>query len=355
MAITDVPLAELPRFVGELGLKRYTAGQLVGWLYKRGVASFDEMTNIARDARAALGARFVTSTMACEDERRAADGTRKFVFRLYDGARIESVLIPGGEGRTTLCISTQVGCALQCAFCRTAEMGFRRNLSQGEILGQVIHARRVSPTPLTNLVFMGMGEPMLNVQAVEQAIRVLTDEQAFNFSKRRITVSTAGMVTELESFAARVDVKIAISLNATTDEQRERLMPINKHFPLGQLMEFCRTYAERAKHRVTFEYVMIKGVNDSMEDAERLVGLLQGMRAKVNLIPFNPFPGTDLCAPDGERLLEWQEYVAQQGVQINLRVSRGGDIFAACGQLAAHSMCGSSTHAVSNSEKQDVC
>lgn len=333
--ITDIPISGLRPAVEEIGLKRYAADQLVGWLYKRGAGSFEEMTNISADGRQALARVFDISQLEVQDELAAEDGTRKFLFRLYDDKGVEAVLIPSADGRTTLCISTQVGCALGCVFCRTARMGLVRNLTQGEILGQVLHARRVCRTPITNIVFMGMGEPMMNLDAVCGAIEILLSEKAFGFSKRRITLSTAGLIPQLGMLASRFDVKIAVSLNAVTDELRNRLMPVSKKYPLAELMAFCRDYTKNSKHRITFEYVLIGGLNDSGEDMRGLVNLLKGMRAKINLIPFNPFPGSGMKAPGEHAVRSWQEFLAGKGVQVNVRASKGQDILAACGQLTA--------------------
>jgi 23S rRNA (adenine2503-C2)-methyltransferase len=333
--ITDIAMRDLPGVVESMGLKAYAADQIIDWLYKRRATTFDEMTNVAKEARKRLAERFEISALVHEGELGADDGTCKFLFGLVDGEKIESVLIPADEGRRTLCVSTQAGCAMGCAFCRTARMGFRRNLSQGEIVGQVIEAQRRASAPLTNIVFMGMGEPLMNLEAVCSAIEILLSERAFGFSKRRVTVSTAGLVPELEELSSRLDVKIAISLNATNDKLRDELMPVNRKYPLAALMAFCREYSRRAKHRITFEYVMIGGVNDARADAAALVKLLKGVRAKINLIPFNPFPGSDWSAPTDEAVDWWREYLVGHGIQTNVRVSRGGEILAACGQLAA--------------------
>lgn len=333
--ITDIPLSKLSKVVTSMGLKPYAADQLVGWVYKEGVGSFDEMTNISGEGRRLLGERFGLSAVNLVEELGSRDGTRKFVFELQDGHRIESVFIPALDSRCTLCISSQVGCALKCGFCRTGDMGLIRNLTLGEVIGQVIEVRRrVEPT-ITNIVFMGMGEPLMNLDVLSSALELLLSEKAFCFSKRRITVSTSGLVPELEELTRRFDVKIAISLNATTDGVRSKLMPINRRYPIAEIMDFCRRYSKKAKHRITFEYVMIGGENDTDEDAMRLVGLLKGIRTKINLIPFNPFPGVDWKAPEEGTVNRWRDFLVSKGVQVNIRVSRGQDILAACGQLAS--------------------
>lgn len=343
-AITDIPLDEMPKLVAELGLAPYAADQIIGWLYKKRVDSFEAMTNLPRRARDLLLARFAIEAVRLDALRTAADGTKKFLCRAYDAAAVEAVLIPAcppGEGRgeedarMTVCLSAQAGCAMGCAFCRTGGMGLHRNLTAGEILGQLVVAMRHAPSAVTNVVLMGMGEPLANREALGRAVEALLDERAFGFSRRRVTLSTCGLLPELEEFAKAFDIKIAISLNATTDEVRDRLMPINKRYPIAKIMEFCRGYSKDARHRVTFEYVLIRGVNDARDDARRLVGLLEGVRAKVNLIPFNPFPGCDFEAPPPETVEWWREFLYTKGVQAGVRMSRGGEILAACGQLAA--------------------
>lgn len=333
--ITDIPLNELPGTVVDLGLKSYAANQLIQWLYQRRADSFDRMTDLSRDARVVLSEKFGIEALEIADTLEAADGTKKFLCRARDGERIECVLIPADDGRWTVCVSTQVGCNMGCAFCRTARMGFRRNLSMGEIVCQLRLVMMQTGNCVTNVVLMGMGEPLLNARAVSNAVGAICDGRAFGLSKRRVTLSTAGLVPELRSFSEAFDIKIAISLNASSDEVRDRLMPINKKYPISEIMEFCREYSKRSRWRITFEYVMIGGINDSKEDAARLVELLKGVRAKVNLIPFNPFDGCEFKAPDRSTIEWWSEYLYGKGIQTNIRVSRGQEILAACGQLAA--------------------
>jgi len=336
-SITDVPIERLAASVTALGLKKYAASQIITWLYKERVTSFEAMTNLSRDARRILSENYSIGGLSIEKVQRASDGTKKFLFVLCDGKKVESVLLPSSDKRLTLCISTQVGCAMGCAFCRTAKMGFERDLTQGEILGQLLEVQRVTnhESRITNVVLMGMGEPLVNYDAVVNALKVMLDERAFNFSKRRVTVSTSGLVSQADKFSRQLDVKLAISLNATTDDVRNKLMPVNRRFPIALIMKFCREYSRRSRHRVTFEYVMIKGLNDSTEDMNRLVKLLTGIRAKVNLIPFNPFTGCDFKGPQEITLKKWYKYLTEKGIQTNIRVSRGSDILAACGQLAS--------------------
>jgi len=342
-----------------MGLKPYTVSQLITWLYKKRVSSFEDMTNLSKEARRVLSLHYSISRLKLDKIQQAADGTEKFVFMLSDGKRIESVLIPAPDKRLTLCISTQVGCAMGCTFCRTGRMGFVRDLTQGEILGQILGVQRTpllckegrgevdsclphltSPykgegSQITNIVLMGMGEPLVNYDAVASATAIILDDRAFNFSKRRVTISTSGLLPQLKKFAKQFDIKIAISLNATTDEVRNSLMPINKRYHIFELMKYCRDYSRRSRYRVTFEYVMIRGVNDTSQDMKRLVKLMNGIRAKINLIPFNPFPGCDYEGPLELTLNNWYKFLTEHGMQTNIRVSRGQDILAACGQLAA--------------------
>jgi 23S rRNA (adenine2503-C2)-methyltransferase len=339
-AITDIPLARLPVVASELGLKRYAVQQLIGWLYKRRAAAFEEMTDLSKVAREQLAAHYAISAIEVIASETAADGTRKLLCRAADGAALECVAIPAEDGRVTACLSTQVGCAMGCAFCRTGGMGFRRNLTLGEIVGQAIELARRVPLELTNIVLMGMGEPLANLAAVEEAIALFRDERAFGFSKRRITLSTAGIFPELESFAERSEIKIAISLNATTDEVRDRIMPINRRFPIARILSFAREYSRRSRYRLTFEYVLIRGVNDVEADARRLAELLRGIRAKVNLIPLNPFEGSAFSAPLPATVEWWRVFLQGKGIQVNVRASRGQEILAACGQLASKSVTG---------------
>lgn len=335
--ITDIALGDLSSVAQEMGLKKYCARQIVSWLYKIRVQSFDEMTNLSKDARELLKQRFEIAALSTSNELKAKDGTRKFLLKTRDGLGVECVFIPAADGRNTVCISTQIGCAMGCKICRTAGMGLARNLSQGEILSQLIHVMRIQKEPVTNVVLMGMGEPLSNLDAVSGAVELMQETVAFGMSKRRITLSTCGLVPELEKFCARFDIKIAISLGATTDEARTRLMPIGRRYNIASIMAFCRAYSKKTRHRVTFEYVLVAGVNDGMEDCRRLVKLLKGVRAKVNLIPFNPFDGCKFAAPKGGVAETFGDHLHSHGIQSNIRASRGGEIMAACGQLATQS------------------
>lgn len=332
-AIIDIPLSKLKEEISSLGLKPYAADQILKWLYEKRVTSFEQMTNLSKDARAILDREFQIDALEVSEVREATDGTKKYALKTHDGLCVECVKIPSDGERTTACLSTQAGCAMNCAFCRTAKDGLKRNLTQGEILFQLMYMLR-DGNEFTNIVFMGMGEPLANAENVSNAIDILCEPFAFKIAKKRITVSTAGLLPELEEFSKKHDVKIAISLNAADDETRNKLMPINKRYNIADIMAFCRRYIDRSRFRVTFEYVLIRDVNDSQESAKKLADLLQNMDAKVNIIPFNEFEGSTLKAPTREAVKYWSEYLYSQGIHTNIRASRGQDIYAACGMLA---------------------
>jgi 23S rRNA (adenine2503-C2)-methyltransferase len=275
------------------------------------------------------------SNLSLLDQRASVDGTRKFLFGLEDGESIESVLIPDDD-RLTLCISSQAGCALGCTFCLTGHLRLRRNLLAHEIVDQVIStARLIAPDKLTNIVFMGMGEPLANFESVIEALSRLTG--LMKISPGRITLSTAGIVPAMKQLAERVPrVKLAISLNATTDEMRDRIMPVNKQYPLKTLLEACMEYPLKPRQRITFEYVLLKGLNDSSTDARRLVKLLRGIPSKINLIPFNPFSGCEYERPEDSDVRSFLEILLKSQMTVFIRKSMGSDILAACGQLKAH-------------------
>jgi len=335
--ITDIPLDDLKKLVVDLGLKPYAAGQLKKWLYLKRAASFEEMTDLSKDARAILSDKYSIDAVSISKTQESGDGTKKFLCSAGDGAAIECVLIPMDVGRQTVCISTQVGCAMGCTFCRTAGMGLIRNLSLGEIVGQLIVVMRSTEIPITNLVLMGMGEPLANLDAVIEAVRIITDQSAIGISKQRVTLSTCGLLPELSKFTEVHQIKIAISLSAATDEVRDRIMPVNKKYPIREIIEYCKEYSKLYRHRMTFEYILIGGVNDSREEAKRLATILNGVRAKINLIPLNPFEGSGMDAPDPKMVEWWSRYLYDRGIQTNVRASKGEDILAACGQLATNS------------------
>lgn len=315
----------------------YRVRQVLHWLYRRGARTFAEMTDLPAPVRRELAATFFLPPPPSAHVVCAADGTRKLLLRFADGAAIESVLIPDPP-RLTLCLSSQVGCAMGCRFCATARMGLQRNLTADEIVAQVFAARReLGPgTRITNLVFMGMGEPLHNYDAVVAAIDILTAEWGCGFSPRRVTVSTVGLLPRLERLTRDTSVNVAVSLVAATDAVRDRLAPVNRRYPLAQLASVCRHLPIPQRRRITFEYVMLAGVNDTPADAKRLIGLLRGIRAKVNLIPFNPFPGCEFSPSPAETIERFQAQLLEGGLHATIRTSRGSDIRAACGQLATN-------------------
>ena len=333
--LTTLSAEETAALVRDKGWPRFHAHQILRWLYQRRATDLDAMTDLSKAVRMQLSAETRISFLTPTEVLTAEDGTQKFIFHLEDGKTIESVLIPD-EDRLTLCLSTQVGCTLDCAFCLTGRMGLLRNLKAHEIVGQVLAVQRKLPpdTRLTNLVLMGMGEPLANADAVEEAVRRLTNQPwGVGLSPRRITLSTAGLASRLKRVSA-MGVNLAISLNATTNEQRNRLMPaVSKAYPLQALMQACRAFPLKPHRRLTFEYVLLKGENDSEQDAARMVKLVRGMRCKVNLIPFNEFPGSPFRRPADETILRFQSIVTRSGIDAYIRKSKGRDILGACGQL----------------------
>jgi 23S rRNA (adenine2503-C2)-methyltransferase len=332
--IRSLSLAEIRLLVQGMGKEKFRALQVYKWIWQRLIGDFSEMTNISKPYRAEMNARAHLDTLALHRMERSSDGTRKLAWRLRDGHLIESVLIPDEE-RLTLCISSQVGCAMGCAFCLTGDLGLIRNLRPSEIALQVAQAERLLDPGerISNIVLMGMGEPLANLDHVLVALEIMLDENALNYSHRKITVSTAGLVKGLRRLAEASPVNLAVSLNATTDAQRLAIMPVNKAHDLRELLETCRTIPLPAGKRITFEYVMIGGFNDSLDDARRLLKLLRPVKAKINLIPYNENPDRDLKRPSDEVVKAFQHQVIQGGIQCSVRSSRGRDISAACGQL----------------------
>ena len=353
---------ELADALGKAGIperqRRMRAGQIWHWIYHRGATSFAEMTNIAKDLREGLDDTFVIGRPDIVTEQISTDGTRKWLLRLQPderGARheVEMVYIPE-EDRGTLCISSQVGCTLTCTFCHTGTQTLVRNLTANEIVGQVMLARdRLAEWPhqieamanppaggrfLTNVVLMGMGEPLYNFDNVKSAMEVISDGEGISLSKRRITLSTSGVVPEIPRAGEEIGTMLAISLHGTTDEIRNRLVPLNKKYPIKELLDACRRYPGLSNaRRITFEYVMLKDVNDTLADAKRLVQLLKGIPAKVNLIPFNPWPGTSYECSDWDTIEAFAEVLNKAGYASPVRTPRGRDIMAACGQLKSES------------------
>ena len=328
--LKNFTLEELEAFILGCGKERFRARQIFKWIYQHDVRDFAAMTNLSKEFRTQMGERAFISDLVQEVVEVGEDGTRKYLFRLEDGEHVESVLIPD-EGRNTLCISSQVGCAMACRFCLTGTFSLTRNLTTAEIVNQVCAVRR--DADVRNIVFMGMGEPFHNLDNVVRAIRILIDPDGLQLSNRRVTVSTSGLIPELEEFARRVTVNLAISLNATTDEQRDMLMPVNRTYPLAELLSACRRLPLPGRRKITIEYVMIKGVNDSLDDAKRLVRLLSDIPNKINLIPFNEHEGSPFQAPDREAIDRFHSFLLAKHFTVITRDSRGGDISAACGQL----------------------
>lgn len=335
--IKSLTREELRSKITLLGLKPYRADQILKWVYTHYASSFEHMTNISKADRAVLSEAFGISALIVVRSEVSSDGTKKFLFRLEDDHTIESVLIPD-EDRQTLCISSQVGCRQACRFCLTGSGGFVRDLKAYEIADQVLEVSRILKQErlrgITNIVLMGMGEPLANFDEVMKALTIITSEPGLGFSPRRVTVSTDGLVPEIGKLGkSGVKVNLAISLNATTDEVRDRIMPVNRRYPIKDLLDSCRRYPLEPRRRITFEYVLLQGVNDSVEDASRLSKLLRGIKCKVNLIPFNPFPGSGFRRPDDAVVRRFQKVLLDHHYTAPVRESRGRDISAACGQL----------------------
>jgi len=319
------------------GEKPFRAQQVLKWVHQQGVDDFDAMTNLSKSLRESLKADACIHGPRVVADQCSADGSRKWLFELSDGNRIESVYIPEPD-RATLCISSQVGCALNCSFCSTARQGFNRNLSAAEIIGQLWMANRLlaadTEQPVTNVVFMGMGEPLLNIDQVLCAVHLMQDDFAYALSKRRVTLSTAGVVPGLRQLARESDISLALSLHAPDDTLRDQLVPLNKKYRIAEVLQACKDYVGEGRRRVTIEYVMLDGVNDSDQQAQALARVLKSLPSKVNLIPFNPFPETRYRRSSAQRIDRFRDILHQSGVVTITRKTRGDDIDAACGQLA---------------------
>jgi 23S rRNA (adenine2503-C2)-methyltransferase len=333
--IKELSLKELEAELVERGETSYRAKQVWQWLFQKHAVTFAEMTNLSAALRARLVEGYTIGRLTLLREALSKDGTRKFLFGLSDGHSIESVLIPEAK-RLTLCVSTQAGCGFGCAFCATAVLGLKRNLRASEILDQILEASRSLAVDqrITHVVLMGMGEPLANYAETVKALNVMTDTSwGIGISPRRITLSTVGLVPQIQRLMEETKVNLAVSLHAATDELRGKLMPVNRKYSLQQLMDCCRALPIPRRKRITFEYVLLGGINDSIEDAQALCQLLQGIRCKVNVIPFNPHPGSSYRRPNDAEVEKFQQYLQSQGLQINVRRPRGDDIQAACGQL----------------------
>lgn len=341
--LKDFDLPQLTQFMEHLGHKAFRARQIFTWLYRPGIASFSQMTDISRQLREELEEKCLISRLTPAVKKQSEDGSVKYGFRLADDRMIESVLIPD-EGRNTLCLSSQVGCAMGCVFCRTGTMGFKRNLSPAEIVNQVCAVLEDLGTAedgeeaglerLNNLVFMGMGEPLANFDNLITSINILLEQRGLNFSERRITVSTCGLVPMIEKLGEKAKVNLAISLHAVDDSIRSQLMKVNDTWPVEQLLAACRRYPLPPRRRIMIEYILIEDVNDSTAAAQLLARKLHGIKCKINLLPYNESPTLPYRRPSQERIEKFQQILQQAGYTVLLRTSRGQDIDAACGQLA---------------------
>jgi 23S rRNA (adenine2503-C2)-methyltransferase len=326
---------EAESFMKNAGFPAFRARQLIRWIYEHRVQSIDQITEFSKEMREKLSEQAYISNIELAERKIALDKTEKYLFKLKDGETIESVLIENEE-RHTLCISTQAGCSTGCEFCLTGKLGLKRNLKPHEIVDQVISVNRlIQPIQITNIVLMGMGEPLANAEAVIEALWRMTD--FMKLAPRRITVSTAGVVPGIKLLGEKgPQIMLAISLNATTNEVRDKIMPVNKKWPIEELMDACRKFPLQPRRRIIFEYVLLRGINDTPADAKRLVRLLHGIRSKINLIPFNPFEGCEYERPDEESVLEFQQILMDAQLTAMIRKSKGMDILAACGQLKAN-------------------
>ncbi len=344
--IVGLSREELGAAFAAIDLPAFRARQVWHWVYHRGETDFEKMTTLAKDLRKALAEKFAVTRPGIARGQKSLDGTQKWLLKMQDGQEVESVHIPE-DGRGALCVSSQVGCTLTCRFCHTGTQRLARNLAAGEIVGQVMHARDQLgewPSPpegrlLSNIVMMGMGEPLYNYDNVAKALKIVMDNEGIAISRRRITLSTAGVVPMIRRCGAELGVKLAISLHAVTDEIRDRIVPINRKYPIAELLQACREYpgATNAR-RITFEYTMLKGVNDSVADAHALVKLIAGIPAKVNLIPFNAWPGAPFECSSNNQIAKFAAIVNDAGYASPVRTPRGRDILAACGQLKSESV-----------------
>jgi len=332
--LKDLDLEETTAYVKQIGLEAYRAKQIRQWIFDYKAKSFEGMTNVSKELRKYLTLNTTITKLKIAKTEISLDGTKKVLFELEDGNRIESVLIPE-KNHFTACISSQVGCAMGCKFCLTAKQGLIRNLKSSEIINQVIQIRELldQPERLTNIVFMGMGEPLANFKAVKKAVNNIISPGALNFSRRRVTLSTCGLVPEIEKLGNDLSVNLAVSLNAGDDKTRNNLMPINKKYPLKKLIETLKQFPLHKGRKITFEYILIRGINDRLSDAANLARLLKKIRAKINLIPFNRYDGSTFKEPDKKTVLAFQDALIRKNYTVMIRKSKGADISAACGQL----------------------
>lgn len=333
--IKDLCPDELEELVRSFGEEPYRARQIGKWIYRKNADSFNQMTDLPRRFIEALSGSFLLKeSLIPLDERLSSDGTKKYLFELFDGKRIESVLIPDNR-RNTICISTQVGCALGCTFCLTGRVGKIRNLKASEILDQYLMVNEYNSRGITNIVFMGMGEPLDNLENTVRALKTFTHEHFVGISPKKITVSTSGLVPQIRELGKQISVNLSVSLNAPSDELRDKIMPVNRRYPIRDLVEASRDFPLPNRKILTFEYVLIKGINDSDEIARQLGELLKGIRCKINLIPFNETFPLPYQTPGGDRVFSFQDILISYGMNARIRKNRGRDILGACGQLAA--------------------
>lgn len=335
MELLNLSLKSMEEAVKDAGYKAFRARQIFRWLYVSKVFSFSEMTDIGKADREKLAQTFTITPIPEPEIFTSLDGTEKLTFTLSDGAVVEAVIIPDGK-RTTLCVSTQAGCPLKCEFCRTGTLGFRRNLEVSEITGQAIRAimhLKKNDERITNVVYMGMGEPLLNFENTVNSINILKDDLGLNFSNRKITVSTAGIADKIVALGELTGVNLAVSLHAVNDEKRSKIMNINNKYPLAKLLEASKNYPAHHRKRVVFEYIMLKGFNDTVKDAKGLVKIAGEVKAKINLIPFHTFDGAPFEPTSMEDVLKFQKYLTDRNITALIRKSRGEDKLAACGQL----------------------
>jgi len=333
--LKDLSLAEIEGFIAAHGKEKYRARQIMKWLYRQGACSFDEMTNLAKDLRTALAGLARIGQPKIEAIHTSEDTTKKILFRLEDGLFIESVLIPG-KNHWTICISTQAGCRMGCHFCLTGRTGFKRNLRPSEITSQITMLQHALPEgpQIKNIVLMGMGEPLDNYASVLKAVRILTSDYGLGFSNRKVTLSTCGLAPMIRQLGSDICINLAVSLNAPDNPKRNELMPVNRKYPLEKLLDACRDYPMPGRRMLTFEYILMAGVNDSVRDAEKLALLLKGLHCKLNLIAFNEFPGSLYKTPSEEAISAFQQILLNHHYTAILRASKGRDICAACGQLS---------------------
>ncbi len=333
--LLDFTLEEMEEFISSLGKEKFRARQIMKWLHQSGSVSFEDMTTLSRDFRAKLSELARISRPQVVKILTSTDGTKKALLRLEDGLFIESVLIPG-KSHWTICISTQAGCAMDCKFCLTARQGFKRNLNPSEIVGQLITLKHETPEGpnINNIVMMGMGEPLANYDNTLKAIKILTGDFGLGISNRKITVSTCGLAPQIIQLGLDICINLAVSLNAPDDETRSKLMPVNKKYPLDVLLDACKKYPMPGRRLLTFEYILIDGVNSSMQDAKKLATLLKNQRCKLNLIIFNEFPGSSFKSPSPKTVEVFQQTLIDNHYTTMLRKSKGSDILAACGQLS---------------------